>query len=397
MDFLLCSPLCQKRYITYNGGERMKRKSIISVMFAIVFVLSALSFQATGKVDLIMGHATAGEKKAVKERTITDMDGNRVELPLPENIERVAILTSPTVQLIYIMGEQDKLCAMTSSQRRFKLFEKFYPRQKTIPAPRKCQADMNIEALLATNPQFCIGTRADMDVVRKSTSLATVTVYTLAPTRFFEYRKEELRLFGKIFGKPDRAEKYCAYLDNVLSDIQSKTTDIPEARRVKVFMGFGPKHMITYGGDTYMQDLIVASGCRNVADKLSTIAGKEGGLATVSMEQVLTWNPDIVIIDTGNPAALAKERLWAGITAVKNGNVFRLPVGGFMWNRPSAEAAVLLPRWLALKAYPDRFQGMKAEPEIKKYFYEILGFDLSDKDVKRILNPPDSPIYQKGK
>jgi iron complex transport system substrate-binding protein len=325
------------------------------------------------------------------------MDGNRVELPVPENIERVAILTSPTVQLIYIMGEQDKLCAMTASQRRFKLFEKFYPPQKMIPAPRKCMADMNIEALLATNPQFCIGTKADMNVVRKNTRLRTITVDTLSPTHFFKCRKEELRLFGKIFGKPDRAEKYCAYLDNVLSDIKSKTTDIPEARRVKVFMGFGPKHMITYGGDTYMQDLIVASRCRNVAEKLSTIAGKEGGLSTVSMEQVLTWNPDIVIIDTGNPAALAKDRVWAGITAVKNGNVFRLPVGGFMWNRASAEVAVLLPQWLALNAYPDRFPDMKAESEIKKYFHKILGFDLSDKDVKRILNPPDSPLYKKGK
>jgi len=366
----------------------MKNKALklISLLLALAVLLG-----------MVISCESAPQEPPAATRTITDMDGNSVELPIPEDIERVAVLTSPTVQLIYIVSEQDKLCAMTASQSKFKLFEKFYPRQAEIPAPRKCQADINIEALLATNPQFCIGSKGDMDVVNKNTNLTTVTVGTLSPTLFFECLKEEVRLFGEIFGKEERAEKYCTYLDNAHADIEFRMADIPEDQRVKVYMGYGPGHLITYGGDTYMQEQIEAAGCRNVAEELSTISGKEGGLSTVSMEQVLDWDPDIVVIDTGSTADLAKDPVWAAITAVKNGNVFRLPVGGFIWNRPSAEAAVLLPRWLALKAYPDKFGDVNIEQEIKRYFHEILGFDLSDEDVSKILNPPGWPIPSKGK
>ena len=365
-------------------------KNRILRLIPLLIVLAAL-------IGAVPAYGGMEKKSQVSARTIVDMAGRRVELPMPGNIERVAILASPTVQLIYIVGEQDKLCAMTASQSRFKLFEKFYPRQAKIPAPRKSEADINIEALLATNPQFCIGSKADMDVVDKSTNLPTAVVNTLAHTQFFECRKEEVRLFGKIFGKEERANRYCTYLDNTLANIKSKTSDIPENRKAKVYMGYGPDHLVTYGGDTYMQEKIVAAGCRNVADKLSTLGGKEGGLSTVSPEQVLTWNPDIIVIDTGNPGDLANNPVWASITAVKNRNVFRLPVGGFMWNRPCAESAVLLPQWLALKAYPDRFRGINIEQEIKRYFREILSFNLGDEDVNKILNPPESPIYHPGK
>ena len=333
------------------------------------------------------------EQPGEETRAFVDMSGKTVNIPTPDKIERVAVLTSPQVQIMYIVGAQDKLCAMTASQYRYKLFEKFYPRQAEIPAPRAQAADINVEALLNANPQFCIGSEADMDLVDKTTDIPTVRVATNDnPAEVFETRKAEVRMFGEIFGAQDRAEKYAAYLDNTLKMLSERTSAIPKDKRVKVYLGFGADHLTTYGGDTYMQYQIEAAGCINASQEISSLGGREGGLANISMENILKWDPDIIVIDTGKPEDLKNDPVWSQLKAVKNNQVYILPVGGFIWNRPSCESAVLLPLWLGINAYPEQFKDISIENEIKRYWQEILGFTLSDDDVKNILNPPDSPV-----
>ncbi len=323
-----------------------------------------------------------------RQREFVDMVGNKVIIPTPDSIERVGVLTSPQVQIMYIIGHQDKLVAMTQSQYRFKLFEKFYPAQANIAAPRRQAADMNVEALLAANPQFCIGSSMDMDLVDKATRIPTVRIDTQGdPAKVFETRKAEVTMFGEIFGAQDRAKAYCDYLDMTINKLKERTASIPENQKLKVYLGFNPDHLTTYGGDTFMQYQIEAAGLRNAAAEVKSAGGREGGLVTVSMENILMWNPDILVIDSGTIESVKNDPHWANINAVKNNKVFVLPVGGFIWNRPSCESAVLLPMWLAINAYPELFADTDIRTEIKRYWKEIIGFELSDADVEGILHP----------
>ena len=163
--------------------------------------------------------------------------------------------------------------------------------------------------------------------------------------------------------------------------------DLGQGKKLKVFMGYNPDHLTTYGGGTFMNEWIEAAGCVNAARDISSLGGKEGGLTAISMEQVLSWNPDVVVIDSGSPGSLAGDAVWSGLSAVKNRRVFRLPVGVFIWNRPSCEAGVMLPEWLALTAYPNRFRNMDIRSEVKRFYQEIFHFAFTDEDVRRILHP----------
>jgi len=318
-----------------------------------------------------------------KTGTITDLTGRTVEIPL--DINRVAVLTSPCVQEMYIIGEGNKLCAITTSAKKRPILQKIDPQLKNIPAPRRCCADINIEELLRTNPDICIGSVMDMAVVEKNTDLLTVRIG--APDASFATLKREINLFGEIFGKEEEANEYISYLDEMLDMIKSRTSGIPLGNRVKVFLGFDSDHLVTYGGDTYMQERIEAAGCINVAKNVSTLGGKEGGLGIVSMEQVLAWNPDVIVINQGKPEDLLNDSRWAEISAIKNKKVFYLPQGIFIWNRPSAEAAVLLPEWLASISYQETFEDMDMGKEIKDFYSEIFDYNLCDEDVYEILHP----------
>ncbi len=374
--------------LAYNAGGGVD--AVMPGLSKMVWVRSLVEVKAAGGAS-----ATAVPEQAKptaaggapRTRTITDMMGQTVAIAEADQLQRVAVLTSPQVMVVYALGAQEKLCAVTNAVKMWPLLTQFDPRLAEVPAVRAQFAQINVEALLQANPDVCLGSSGDMEVVQKSTDLPALSVATNEPGRYYEYQKEEVAFFGQVLGAEERAEKYMSYLDRILADIQAGTSGLADGERVKVYLGFGPDHLVTYGGDTYMQEWIEAAGCDNAAEGISTIGGKEGGLADISLEQVLSWDPDVIILDEGDPRDLANDPQWGQLKAVRNGQVYRLPVGLFIWNRPSVEATAMFPLWLALNAYPDRFESLSMESELARFYDEIFGFRFSADEIQSVLNP----------
>ena len=74
-------------------------------------------------------------------------------------------------------------------------------------------------------------------------------------------------------------------------------------------------------------EIIERAGGVNVVDARQ----ERGGLVTVSLEQVLAWNPDTIITPDRNFTGEAKSpTAWAEVEAVRRGRIFvspRLPYG----------------------------------------------------------------------
>lgn len=333
-----------------------------------------------------IGQGTNVKTESGDTRTIVDMLGNTVTIP--KNIERVAIFGGPMGQIPHILGVQDKLCAVSKGHQKSELFNRLDPRIKTLPAPRAVNGVISIEELLSSNPQFVIAGDIDGEIVEKNTDL-TVVYFNSGSGGDFKETKAEITFFGELFERPERAKKYCDYLDDRIKFLNERLADIPEDEKLVIYNGFDTSHLVTYGGGSYMEERIETAGCINAAGNVSTEGKKEGihaGLDQMSREQIIAWNPDIIIIDAGSPEELYKDPQWASISAVKNKRVYRQPNSLFIWNRPSAESAVLHTLWMATIAYPDRFEDYDYRAEIKKFYHEIFEFDLTEEEVDKILS-----------
>jgi iron complex transport system substrate-binding protein len=308
-------------------------------------------------------------------------------IPEPKDIKRVAVLTPPQVLAAYVVGVQDKLCGVTPAVKQWDILNMFDPHLKKVPAVRYQMAEVDIEALLQTDPDIVIGSETDMDKADKSSKLTIPRINCAQVSGSISQTKEEIRFFGLVFNKQEKSEQYVSYLDNILSLIKFTLADVPTEKRLKVFMGNNADHLTTYGGGTFMDDWIKASGCINAAGAVSGIDGKEGGQVAVSMEQVLSWDPDIVIIDNGSPGDLLNNQSWSKLKACRNKQVYRLPVGLSIWNRASCEAAVMVPQWLAITAYPDKLNFMDINDRIREFYSRIFGFQLTDHLINNILHP----------
>ncbi|MEN6475076.1 MAG: ABC transporter substrate-binding protein [Syntrophaceae bacterium] len=320
------------------------------------------------------------------QRAITDMLGRRVMVSDP--LQRVALLGGPTGQVAYILGVQDRLCAVTASLKSSPLVRGMDPRIRTMPGPRTTAGNINIEALIASDPQLVIAGGIDGEIVLRKTRIP-VAFLDDNMGQSFENLKKEIRFYAHVFQTPARAEQYIAYLDMTLALVRSRLSAIPPERRALVFNGYGPAHLVTLGGDTFMQERLAAAGCRNAAEKIGTTGKREGlhtGLGEVSMEQVLGWDPDVLVIDSGTPQAIYADPRWKALRAVRLRRVFRQPSGVFIWDRPTAESAVLYPLWIACTAYPERFKDINLVAEVQRFYREIFGFALSDAQARKVLS-----------
>jgi len=301
---------------------------------------------------------------------------------------RVALFGGPSGQIAYILGAQDRLCAVTNALRTSRLVTEMDPRIATLPGPRTTNGSINVEELIAAAPDVLVAGDVDGDIVKRKTTIPVVN-FSDSMGDGYEAMIREVRFYGEVFNAPARAERYAKYVQDLVALLRSRTADIPESERVSVFNGYDPSHLVTLGGDTFLDQHVRLAGCRNAAATFQTVGKREGlhsGLGEVSIEEVVKWNPDLMVINSGTPADLARQPAWKTIKAVQNGRVLVQPAGIFILHRPTAESAVLYPLWLAKNAYPDRFKDIDLRAEIKRFYGEIFTFNLTDAQVDRILS-----------
>lgn len=182
----------------------------------------------------------------------------------------------------------------------------------------------------------------------------------------------------------DRVAEYKTYLNDIQSEIAVRITDIAEDERPRILHLPSIDPLRADGAETIIDEWIRLSGGRNAADGLT------GNLQTISLEQILGWQPDIIIVG-GNPDQALPEAAggWEGVTAVREGKVYRNPKGVFLWDRYSTEFALQL-MWTSKLIYPDLFEDTDVRAEVRNFYERFFGYTASDDDVTRILaaQPP---------
>ncbi len=164
---------------------------------------------------------------------------------------------------------------------------------------------------------------------------------------------EDFRTLGKIFDVEEKAEAVVAKLQTEVTEIQSKVGDLAEEDMVKVFAyDSGDNEPFVVAGGGISGDII------RQAKGVNIFADIEKGYATVSWEEVVVRNPDvIVVVDYGDTSAETKLDLLKthpalqDVTAVKEDNFV---VVGLADMSPGVRNTAAI-KTLAEGFYPEKF------------------------------------------
>lgn len=170
--------------------------------------------------------------------------------------------------------------------------------------------------------------------------------------------------------------------------MKNAVAEIPEDQRVSLYYAEGSEGLQTEPkGSTHSLAFDIA-GANNIAQDVEAVKGK--GMSPVSLEQVLAWNPQVIIawddeVRGGADEIIRTDGNWSTIDAVKEGRVYTMPNVPFSWcDRPPAVNRILGIQWIANTLYPEAYDVdmVEATKEFYSMFYHA---ELTDEQAREIL------------
>ena len=284
-------------------------------------------------------------------QTVTDAAGRSV--PVPARVTRVFPAGPPAAILLYTLAP-DLLIGWPRANR---------PEECAYMLPEICARPevgritgrgntANLETVLALKPDLILdvgSTSATFvslaDRVQEQTSIP----YALLDGRFAGIAGT-YRTLGALIGRSEDAEKLARYTDDTLKTIVGRIEPLGASERPRVYFARGPKGLATgLGGSINVETIELLA--RNVAGET------QGGLANVSIEQILVWNPDVIVtIDQEFAASVRNDPSWASVKAVRDNRIHLSPKMPFGWvDFPPSVNRLIGLWWLAKILYPERF------------------------------------------
>ncbi len=231
--------------------------------------------------------ATLITPTSARAQSVTDSAGRAV--PMPAQVTRVFPAGPPAAITLYTVAP-DLLLGWPRANRADEL-EFLDPKIGPRPEVGRITGrgnTANLEVVLALKPDLIL----DIGIVNNTyISLADrVQQQTGIPYALLDGRFDGIagtyRTIGALTGRRDAGEAAARYADETIKTITGRLP--PPEKRPRVYYARGPRGLETgLGGSINVETIELLA--RNVA------GGTRGGLATVSIEDVLVWNPEVIV------------------------------------------------------------------------------------------------------
>lgn len=324
-----------------------------------------------------------GEQAA---REITDMAGRTVTVPA----EIESVFSTGPVAAIYLYTLVPDL--LLGWNYELNDIEKSVILEKYHSLPDFGMGDaVNYEAVIAANPTIAlnVGTINDAMVSDCDALSESLGIPVIAVDGDLMSAPEAYRFMGELFGVEEQAEKLAAYAEETYGAIADM--NIPEEEKVRIYYGNGEDSLETAPAGSPHAQLIEMVNAVNVAD----LELGDGSRVQISAEQLLAWDPDVIVVN-GEPKAnmsggsAAAQILdnpdYASLKAVQEEKVYGTPNAPFSWvDRPLGPNRIIGIRWLSGLIYPD-YLNFDVDEEVREFFSLFYHVDLTDEQLEALYN-----------
>lgn len=358
----------------------MNKKSKIVILVLVILVVAAAA------THLFLTPSTVETKGS---KNITDMIGRSLEIPA--SVDNV-VATSPPMTTVLYMIAPDKLKAVNFQWTDDEL--KYVPGQyANLPVVGGWYGtqDGSYEEFIASEPEIIIesidegGDGDNSTVQERQQKFGTLPVVAVKDTTNVETVGESITFMGEVVGAQDKAGQLNEFNDKYLKMVKDRASKLSDSDKKTVYYAQGDDGLQTNPSHSTHGQLIDLVGGKNVADSANQANTTTG--IQVSIEQVISWNPDVII--TTDPEFYAKvysDSNWAQINAVKNKEVYLSPQSPFKWfDRPVGANMIIGVPWTAKVIYPDDYKDIDMVSTTKEFYSNFYHFDLNDDNAKQIL------------
>ncbi|MDD3023768.1 MAG: ABC transporter substrate-binding protein [Syntrophomonadaceae bacterium] len=238
--------------------------------------------------------------------------------------------------------------------------------------------ELNPEQILQLAPDVVITLTKDPEI-ESLAAILKIPVIAVSKNTMADY-EASMRLIGKVVGNEKEATELADYWHKTIEEVQSKAAQIPAEKKVKVFFAGASDILTTPGSETIMASIVESAGGDNVAKGLTGPQTVES--QTVSMEQILKWNPEVIIVGTQNAKdKIMEDKSWNGIDAVKNSKVYVQP----RYANLDGVTALMGLVWLEGKLYNNESEfNTYFAGEMKEFYKLFHNYQITNEQINEV-------------
>jgi len=319
-------------------------------------------------------------------REVTDMLGRTVDVP--DHPKRVY---APSPYGSYALYAMDPSLLVGWI---FEIDKAYYPylnnRMQTLPTIGRvfgAGQSANLEILLAAHPDLILMWSHQNEFTEKEAQKLKIlnAPFVYAVDESIEDYTGIFKFLGKALNKEERGNKLAAYTAKTFDDARSVIAKVPPEKRPKVYYAEGLDGLSTECDDSIHVQLLKLAGDVDV-HRCHTSSHK--GLEKMSMETVLSYNPDVILVQEKMfYDKIYSSPIWANINAVKTKRVHLIPKAPFNWfDRPPSFMRIMGLRWLLNVLYPKEYP-IDIAKETKTFYNLFMNVNLTDTQLHDIVYP----------
>ncbi|MCS3923846.1 ABC transporter substrate-binding protein [Methanosalsum natronophilum] len=353
-----------------------KKSGIVTILIALMVIASIVSFSGCLGGDGGGGDIDGGEAQATIQ--VTDMAGRTVEVP--ENVDRVAAVGAGALRQLAYFNAMDKAVGT----------EQYEQEEEAVPyiiANKDIIANLpsvgpnhggNAELIAGAQPEVIFfslvsGDISDANNLQSKTGIPVVVVDMGDLYHYRHVLYDCWDTYGSVLGKEDRAQELQDYTEALITDLDSRTNDIPDEDKPLLYAG-GTSHRGGHGllGSrspyTSFQHL-------NANDALDVLGHEESTPVNINREDLLNWNPDMMYVDIGNIDLIRNDfnrnPSYKELKAYQEGQIYGiLPTSSYQRN---FESTLANSYFIGSTAYPDEFSDIGPEEKADEIYTMFLG------------------------
>lgn len=341
---------------------------------ALLAAVTLFSLVACGAKD---NSATEPEKEEVSVEvsyplTLTDMAGREVTLNAePQKIVSGYYISSSAC---IALGLADRMVGVEDKSDKRPIYKTAAPQLVDLPNVGSAKA-FDMETCLATEPDLVILPMKQKDTAAALEEVGIPTLLVLPESH--EQLIEMFTLIGQATNSMAKANALIDYYNTKLAEVEELTAKLGDADKPVVMMGGTGNYLTTAPAQMYQASLIDAAGGINAGNDIEGNSWVE-----ISYEQLLTMNPDVIVIPTNNFATAApdytvedvmNDAQLSEVTAVKNGAVYLMTTGFEAWDSP-VPSGILGTLWMLKTLHPDLYSADQFVADAQDFYQTFYGF-----------------------
>ena len=351
-----------------------KKGIVVSTIIALLISVVACTQKESLTLDVEDNQEDKNIVKVVDENDVEEIriiDHLGREIVLEKEAEKLVSGYYITTSMLIALGLRDNVVGIEAKANSRPIYSMAAPEFLDLPNVGTAK-EFNLEGTLALEPDLVILPIRLKEAVESLEKLG-INVIAVNPEDM-ELLKESLKMIGQATGTIDRAKSLIAYYEEKTEEIEKLVASKDKKR---IYFGGNSDFLSTATNKMYQNYMIETAGGENVAGDID-----DTYWANVSYEQLIAYNPDIIIIAPGANYSLEdilNDSNLAAINAIKNKAVYAMPDDFESWDSP-VPSSILGTMWLTSILNGEDYPYDKFVDDAESFYKEFYNITI-DREV----------------